>query len=375
MPDTRTNKLDITNWLRSRIASQLKVSPEYLNDEVPFLDLGIDSLSLVNLAGELAEILGRDVSADEVWENDSIRLLSRHLEDEILPKNRELDQTVNANPYLSLSATRTVVRPIQPDGNRPALFLGQSIVAGFIRYNPLLEHLSKSQPVYGLQIPEQNNQTIEKHATTLIDGLRSVQRKGPYYLCGFCFGGILMFEVARQLQQSGEKISLLALIDPPFPDQFKMESKLKQSVAFKSRLEQSLKLPIFLFHEAITNPKSLIGRLKRECGRVVYRIQRCFGTTPVSEAEFLAGIHFQQEELAANVEAVVAYKPQSIDGPMTLIHSREFAATHSIDKHYWKNLVDSGYEYLVIPGLHEDVLQGQSAQPIATLLRERLKDD
>jgi thioesterase domain-containing protein len=46
-----------------------------------------------------------------------------------------------------------------------------------------------------------------------LDELREVQPRGPYHLGGFCFGGVLAFEAARQLAEGGEACGLLALID------------------------------------------------------------------------------------------------------------------------------------------------------------------
>lgn len=37
--------------------------------------------------------------------------------------------------------------------------------------------------------------------------LRSVQPKGPYFLGGWSFGGWVAFEMAQQLQNSGEEVA------------------------------------------------------------------------------------------------------------------------------------------------------------------------
>ncbi|MDG2383548.1 MAG: thioesterase domain-containing protein [Pirellulaceae bacterium] len=369
-----TNDLVIHDWLQNRIANLLNVPSESLDADVSFLELGVDSLSLVNIAGELAEMLGQDVSADEVWENDTIRLLSTHLESESPQIHGATDQTTVTNPYLSTTATRSTVRPIQPNGNRPPLFVGQSIVGGFNLYNHMLTYLDKSQPTYGLKAPEEKNQTIEQAAKTIIDGLRAVQRKGPYHLCGYCFGGLLMFEVARQLQQDGEEIGLLVLIDPPFPKPFQHKSELGRLLTLGVRLQQCLKLPLFLAQESIQQPKSLIARLRRRWSYLVYRLQHLLTATVRNDLSFLASEHFGQADVTSSVKAANAYRPGVMSGPVTLIHSREFAVTHTIEHHHWQNVVQSKCEYLVVPGLHEHVLNKESGQQIGTILNERLAD-
>ena len=47
--------------------------------------------------------------------------------------------------------------------------------------------------------------------------IRSVQPRGPYFLGGFSFGGLVAFEMAQQLRQSGQQLALLVLIDPTPP--------------------------------------------------------------------------------------------------------------------------------------------------------------
>ena len=46
-----------------------------------------------------------------------------------------------------------------------------------------------------------------------IGKIRSVQPHGPYLLGGMCAGGVIAFEIARQLQDQGEKVAMVALID------------------------------------------------------------------------------------------------------------------------------------------------------------------
>ena len=46
--------------------------------------------------------------------------------------------------------------------------------------------------------------------------IKKLQPQGPYYLFGWSFGGILAFEIARQLEQQGETIRFLGLLDPLF---------------------------------------------------------------------------------------------------------------------------------------------------------------
>src|SRR5712691_11672737 len=48
------------------------------------------------------------------------------------------------------------------------------------------------------------------------DYLREIKKRqpnGPYYLCGYSSGGLVAFEIARRLSESGDEIGLVGLFD------------------------------------------------------------------------------------------------------------------------------------------------------------------
>ena len=55
--------------------------------------------------------------------------------------------------------------------------------------------------------------TIETMAARHIEELRKVQPNGPYRVAGFCIGGIIAFEIARQLHAAGEHVDRLVIAD------------------------------------------------------------------------------------------------------------------------------------------------------------------
>ena len=88
----------------------------------------------------------------------------------------------------------------------PPLFLVHGAGGGmFWGYVNLARHLK--QPVYGFKsrgldgLPEL--ESIAEMASQYIADLRRVCPHGPYSLGGYCFGGVLAFEMARQLEAEG----------------------------------------------------------------------------------------------------------------------------------------------------------------------------
>jgi acetoacetyl-CoA synthetase len=55
--------------------------------------------------------------------------------------------------------------------------------------------------------------TVEALARLYLDAMKQLQPRGPYALIGYSFGGLVMMEIARHLQESGESVALLAMVD------------------------------------------------------------------------------------------------------------------------------------------------------------------
>ncbi len=113
--------------------------------------------------------------------------------------------------------------PIQPLGTRTPLFCVHALGGEVLYYYRLARELGTDQPVYGLQARPLDGQaeapqvTSEEMAAEYLDAVRSLQPAGPYLLAGYSFGGIVAFEMARQLTSAGEEVALLALLDEGVP--------------------------------------------------------------------------------------------------------------------------------------------------------------
>ncbi|NJN39048.1 MAG: acyl carrier protein [Acaryochloridaceae cyanobacterium CSU_3_4] len=80
---------DIQAWLKNHLANSLEINPEEIDMDTDFIDLGMNSVAVVNISGELESFLGRRLDPTLVLDYSNIRALSEHL--------------VNANESSSLS--------------------------------------------------------------------------------------------------------------------------------------------------------------------------------------------------------------------------------------------------------------------------------
>ena len=104
--------------------------------------------------------------------------------------------------------------PINPLGTKIPFIMVYFEVMNY----PLSDYLGKDQPFYGFlhygstgeRIKYKN---VESFAADYIIQLQKVIPKGPYFLGGFSFGGVLAFEMAVQLQKAGYEVPFLAMLD------------------------------------------------------------------------------------------------------------------------------------------------------------------
>jgi thioesterase domain-containing protein len=107
---------------------------------------------------------------------------------------------------------RVSIVALQPGGTRPPLFFADTPMN-------LVRHIDPDQPLYDLSIPVVHGRSyeldrIDPTVTECVNAIRRVEPRGPYYLGGSCFAGLLMLETAQRLHESGHRIARLVLIEP-----------------------------------------------------------------------------------------------------------------------------------------------------------------
>jgi thioesterase domain-containing protein/acyl carrier protein len=170
-----------------------------------YFDLGGDSSLAVQLFARIDKTFHVKLPLATLFEAPTIEDLSRILEQEAVAPE---PSSGGWNPLVA----------IQPNGNRPTLFCMHGAGGNVLIYRDLSRYLGPDQPFYGLQARgldghESPLATIEEMAELYVKEIRKRQPHGPYFIAGYCMGGTLAYEVARQLQSAGEQIALLALFD------------------------------------------------------------------------------------------------------------------------------------------------------------------
>jgi amino acid adenylation domain-containing protein len=174
-------------------------------DDDFLLDLGGDSLAAVRVLAEVASVFGHELPLDVFLEATTVAALAERL---------------GRDGWAPPPSGRLV---LHADGHRPPLFAVCGVFGHALRILLLGRALGPSQPLHALQPPGMDwaatgCATIEAMAACYVAEVRRVQPVGPYRLVGTSLGGVLVFEMAVQLQRAGADVALLAMVDTQPPD-------------------------------------------------------------------------------------------------------------------------------------------------------------
>ena len=186
------------------------IAPASLTQD--FFLAGGHSLLAIQLIGRVRDRFSVNVPVRQLFETPTIKGLAAFIEE-----HRPAPETFRGE-YLV---------PMQKgDPDRAPLFVipgGTGRAPELLALIGLIRETGLDQPAYGLKVREENGQpapqaTPAEMAAEYLREVRRVQPRGPYAFAGECVGGVIAYEMARQLQEAGEETSLLALLDATFPN-------------------------------------------------------------------------------------------------------------------------------------------------------------
>ena len=275
--------------------------------------------------------------------------------------------------------------PLQPLGqlsHRPVFFCVHGLGGGVLDYRRLSQALGVEWPFYGLQArgldgAEPIDESIEAMAAHYVRTIKGLQPAGPYYLGGYCFGGIVAYEMARQLGTSGDRVALVAILEGYAP----VGEGERNEVWREWRLAINFlrALPYWLRDYLQLGRMQMRARNRRMLRVARKRLSRLAGVRAELDAhDVLDGVSSWPAQLQRVVETHLAaarrYSPTPYAGRIVLFRTpHRLLQAPELDMG-WSRLSTEPVDVQMITGSHGTILEEPHVRVLAERLRASLID-
>ena len=328
-----------------------------------FFELGGHSILAVRLFVQISKLTGKNLPLVTIFQSPTVRQLAS-----ILQQNRASDSLLVA---------------LQAAGNKSPLFLIHGAGGGILwGYANLAKYLAPDQPMYGIESRGlrglEEFSRVEEMATQYIEELRRVQPEGPYYLGGYCFGGIVAYEMARQLLDRDQEVAFLGLIDAAAPNG-SYDRMPWWRPSFLPRFARNSFYWLVDFSRLQSEERRDYFRRKaRALKKKLWRGSRNGGINghSVDLDELINVSLFSEDELKLwriHLRADHDYVPQVYPGRVTLFHTLGQPLFCSLDpERGWGELAEGGVAIQLSTGAHEQIFAEPHVEHLAAQFRECL---
>jgi thioesterase domain-containing protein/acyl carrier protein len=321
-----------------------------------FFELGGHSLLVAKLLRRIEQAFGKRLSMAAIFEAPTI------------------EQQASMLRKGSIVLRHSAVIPVQPGGSQPPFFcFGFNAGPVFL---PLARRLGSDQPLLSVDPTRLQDSeltppfSMESIAASLVKQIRELQPDGPYYLGGFCGGALMAYETASQLTALGQKVDLLALVEPQTPADYTAHSNGSAVHALGQKLT-------FHLHN--------LQQLRFKEGRVHYqnraRVLFARFTTPLLHifnnvrSRRNEGKHPDLDHVVDFSLIYRHYQPKSFPGRVTLFQATDRPSGRHWHSQYWGEL-SASLEIHEIPGHWNWVTRfflEPNVEILANKLNERLR--
>ncbi|AKD57253.1 hypothetical protein SD10_22520 [Spirosoma radiotolerans] len=262
--------------------------------------------------------------------------------------------------------------PIKPQGTKTPLYIIHGAGLHVMLFNTLAKNMDADQPIYGLQAKGINGideplSSIEAMATYYIDAIKVQNPTGPYSLAGYSFGGIIAYEMCRQLKQDGKEVKVLAMFDT-HADQSNYLGPWVSKV-WKT-VQSTIKKYLYTF---ILLKNDISGTISYKKGSIKRRVNKIYGKLKYTEDYHKMFYGNQYKVYRSNQQATRNYRltPQNIgidlfraEKRMYYIQDFEFLG--------WKPFALKGVTVHKVPGDHASLFNPPNDKEFARILQNLL---
>ncbi|MEB0260688.1 MULTISPECIES: amino acid adenylation domain-containing protein [unclassified Mucilaginibacter] len=349
-PRTTNEKLVVDIW--EELMGLTKIS---IFDN--FFELGGRSLVAVRIMARLEQETGKRLPLATLFEHATVEKLAARLE-------------INA-----AAITWDSLVPIKPKGSKMPLYIVHGAGLNVLLFNALASHMDTEQPIFGLQAKGINGideplDVMEDIARNYVNEIINRDAAGPYALAGYSLGGIIAYEMARQLIDMGKDVKMLAMFDAS-TDYTKKDPELHRKVV--GTLWHVLKQVAYTAVLFVGDPKRTIeyksGEIKKRALKVYNKL---FKTAPAIKTNFAI---YGNEIDEKSDSALRNYKLMPINVGIELFRAKKKTFYMEDFKYLgWKPYALKGINVHDIPGEHNSIFAPPNDKEFAEVLQKCLNN-
>ena len=310
-----------------------------------FFALGGHSLMAVQLLASIRRLTGAELALADLLQHKTVASLAARIRN-------------NSDQSSGMNITLRAGVDTQP------LWLFHPIGGNVFCYLELVRQLNPSRPVIAFQAPGLDDMnaaevSIESMASLYLEQLRQLQPEGPYLLGGWCFGGTLAFEVARQLQGVGELVDGVVLIDTRAPIEANVPSD-SDDATLLSWFARDLATP---YGKSLRVAPEILRELPPEnMFSHVLDEAKAIGVLPL-DADVAALERYYQVYIGNGI-ALRLYFPEPEALPLLLLRAIDEQEDYGPSLG-WDELAAAGLTRIDLAGDHNSIMYAPQAQAVA----------
>lgn len=321
-----------------------------------FFNLGGHSMLATLVVAQISDEFHVDIPVRQFFAAPTVAQLAKVI-------TQDDDDTTNEDPSRILVA-------IQPLGSGTPFFCVHPVAGDVLCYVDLSREIGTVQPFYGLQAPAPDSalaplDSIEKMAALYKQEIQRVQPHGPYLIGGWSMGGIVAFEMARQLRQASEEIALLVLMDASLPEPYRHRTDNTESHTILTLFALNMS------YQVGKDPRELQQQFmqlrEQEQRKMIFDILMQERLLPRDASRAEKKFQNQLNVYARNMHAFATYPLQRTEQKIVFCEAAESGRDWSLAEDWrpWTGEIES----YVIPGSHHSMFK----RPHVSILGQHIR--
>ena len=338
-----------------------------LSADDDYFDLGGDSLMAVGLFTEIEREFGRALPMSSLFNSPTPAKLAALVAEPESPAVRE------TAPGPAIRDVPGHVISIRETGDLRPLFCIHGADGGVLFYREFGLRLDENRPFHAIEAPMLQDPELDARdsvaaiAKAYLEDIRRIQPDGPYLLGGYSFGGIVAYEMARQLKEAGINTTRVLLFDSPNPASPIRRFSLLERIQAQWRLQGDSGPLCKLASLAMRVVSGSVFRVRLEIEN------RLAARSHATEGGYLRHIQSRQQHDAL----YDAYVPAPYDGQIHLIIAQagggdKFAYEKNLG---WNESLVPRLEVTEVPGSHLDIFREPYLSHLLKTTRAVLADE